>query len=426
MHIVIIGIGISGASVAKSLREHSTAHITMVSSEHVSFFSRPALMYVFMGKLRFKDILPLPADFWNKNGIKIIQGHVKSVNTQEHQVLLENGEMLDYDKLVLALGSRPKSLGLGEFSLSGVQGFYSLQDLQVLQEKTDKISHAAIIGGGLIGVELAEMFTFRGIPFSFWVREKWFGSTFLPQEEAEIVTKHLMDKKINIRFEKEMINVGSDEKGHVSWIESQSGEREKVDLVCVCTGVKPNVDWLKSSEIQIKDGILVNKQLQTNIPSIYALGDCAEFIEPPKGRKSIETLWYTGKLMGEYLGKNMLTENPEDYDPGIFFNSATFFDLEYQIYGHVPVSEEEMYPSVFWKHDKKNKSIRLVYEARSLEFKGCCVLGIRFRQEVCEKWIREKWKISSVLSALSEANFDSEFSKRYEAQLLDRFKNSTL
>lgn len=167
MHIVIIGIGISGASVAKSLREHSTAHITMVSSEHVSFFSRPALMYVFMGKLRFKDILPLPADFWNKNGIKIIQGHVKSVNTQEHQVLLENGEMLDYDKLVLALGSRPKSLGLGEFSLSGVQGFYSLQDLQVLQEKTDKISHAAIIGGGLIGVELAEMFTFRGIPFSF-------------------------------------------------------------------------------------------------------------------------------------------------------------------------------------------------------------------------------------------------------------------
>jgi len=69
MHIVIIGNGISGVSVAKSLREYSDAEITIVSSESISFFSRPALMYVFMGKMRFKDILPLPSDYWVKNKI---------------------------------------------------------------------------------------------------------------------------------------------------------------------------------------------------------------------------------------------------------------------------------------------------------------------------------------------------------------------
>jgi NAD(P)H-nitrite reductase large subunit len=426
MHIVIIGLGIGGASVAKSLREYSTAAITIVSSEHDSFFSRPALMYVFMGKMRFKDILPFPVDFWVKHNINIIQGKATSVDSLNQQLLLEDGKVLSYDKLILALGSQPRSLGLGEFDLSGVQGFYSLQDVALLRENAAKISHAAIIGGGLIGVELAEMFISRRIPFTFWVREKWFGSNFLPQEEAQMVTNYLMDKKINIRFEREVINVGSDEKNHIRWIAAPSGEKEMVDLVCVCIGVKPNVDWLKLSNIHINEGILVNKQLQTNIPSIYAVGDCAECREPAKGRNSIETLWYTGKLMGEYLGKNLLNDFPEDYEPGIFFNSTKFFDLEYQVYGYVPLLQEEMYASVFWKHPKKYKSIRLVYEVKKEEFVGCCVLGIRFRQKVCEKWIREKWKISAVLQALSEANFDSEFSNRFETELWDNFKNNTL
>jgi NADPH-dependent 2,4-dienoyl-CoA reductase/sulfur reductase-like enzyme len=174
MHIVIIGNGISGVSVAKSLREYSDAEITIVSSESISFFSRPALMYVFMGKMRFKDILPLPSDYWVKNKIKQVYGAAKEIDTENQKIILDNGSVLSYDKLVLALGSKPKSLGLGEFNLEGIQGFYSLQDVEKLQDSSKKIKHASIIGGGLIGVELAEMFVSRGISFTFWVREKWF------------------------------------------------------------------------------------------------------------------------------------------------------------------------------------------------------------------------------------------------------------
>ena len=426
MHIVIIGNGISGVSVAKSLREYSDAEITIVSSESMSFFSRPALMYVFMGKMRFKDILPFPSDYWVKNKIKQVYGAVKEIDAENQTIVLDNGNVLSYDKLVLALGSQPKSLGLGEFNLEGIQGFYSLQDLEKLQDSSKKIKHASIIGGGLIGVELAEMFVSRGISFTFWVREKWFGSNFLPQEEAKIVTNHLISKNVNIKFEREIIGFKADDSNMVKSVESQSGEKVDSDLVCVCIGVEPKVDWLKSTDVQTRAGVLVNAYLQTNIPSIYAVGDCVECINPVHGRKSIETLWYTGRLMGEYLGKNILQVNPQPYEPGIYFNSAKFFDLEYQVYGDVPTSFSDSYGTVFWKHPTKDKSIRLVFNATNDEFIGCCVLGIRFRQEVCEKWIKEKWKISEVLPLLSEANFDSEFSTRYERELLNIYNNTLI
>jgi NADPH-dependent 2,4-dienoyl-CoA reductase/sulfur reductase-like enzyme len=240
MHIVIIGNGISGVSVAKSLREYSDAEITIVSSESISFFSRPALMYVFMGKMRFKDILPFPSDYWVKNKIKQVYGAVKEIEAENQTIVLDNGGVLSYDKLVLALGSQPKSLGLGEFNLQGVQGFYSLQDGEKLQDSANKVKHASIIGGGLIGVELAEMFVSRGISFTFWVREKWFGSNFLPQEEAEMVTNHLISKNINIKFEREIIGFEADDSNKVKSVESQSGEKVDSDLVCVWPKINRN------------------------------------------------------------------------------------------------------------------------------------------------------------------------------------------
>lgn len=426
MHIVIIGNGISGVSVAKSLREYSDAEITIVSSESISFFSRPALMYVFMGKMRFKDILPFSPDYWEKNNINRVTGLINGIDSEKQTISFNDGRFLHFDKLVLALGSQPKSLGLGEFDLKGVQGFYSLQDLEKLQNLSSKLKHVSIIGGGLIGVELAEMFLSRGISFTFWVRERVFGSNFLPQEEAEMVTNHLKSKNINIKFEREIIGFETDEWNNVKSVESQLGEKIESDLVCVCIGVEPKVDWLKSTEVKTKAGVLVNAHLQTNIPSIYAVGDCVECKNPVQGRKSIETLWYTGKLMGEYLGKNILNENPPPYKPGIYFNSAKFFDLEYQIYGDVPTSFSDSIGTVFWKHPSKDKSIRLVFDAKNEVFIGCCVLGIRFRQEVCEKWIKEKWKISEVLPILSKANFDAEFSVRYERELLDIYNNNVI
>ena len=163
--------------------------------------------------------------------------------------------------------------------------------------------------------------------------------------------------------------------------------------------------------------MLTNSFLETSIPDVYAIGDCAELRNPTKGRKAVEPVWYTGRMMGELVAHNILGAQ-KAYDPGIWFNSAKFFDIEYQVYGFVPNQEMPGIKHIFWKHPSKNKSIRLVYEEKTGTILGFNLLGIRYRQEVCEKWIAEETSIETVLQNLSLANFDPEFFKSYEKHLV--------
>jgi rRNA maturation protein Rpf1 len=111
-------------------------------------------------------------------------------------------------------------------------------------------------------------------------------------------------------------------------------------------------------------------------------------------------------------------ENPIAYDPGIWFNSAKFFDIEYQVYGTVPNQIPAEYNTVYWEHRDGKKSIRLVYHATEGHILGFNLMGIRFRHEVCEKWIRDKAPVEEVLQDLKLANFDPEFYRQYEDEVL--------
>ncbi|MCB0771251.1 MAG: NAD(P)/FAD-dependent oxidoreductase, partial [Flavobacteriales bacterium] len=104
-HIIIIGNGISGITAARHIRKRSDARITVISGESAHFFSRTALMYVYMGHMRYADIKPYPDDFWPKNRIELIQGWVKEVHVRPKRVVLSDGTELNYDKLVIATGS---------------------------------------------------------------------------------------------------------------------------------------------------------------------------------------------------------------------------------------------------------------------------------------------------------------------------------
>ena len=183
MKIAIIGNGIAGISLALKLSELKPAwRISIISGESDLHFSRPALMYIFMGHMRYQDTLPYPKSFWKKKkNIELIRAWVNSVNLEEKKLSFEGSSSLEYDKLVLATGSTPNKFGWPGENLSGVQGLYSLKDLELLEQNVLKVKKAAIVGGGLIGIELAEMLHQRHIPVSFLVRESSYWSRVLPQ-----------------------------------------------------------------------------------------------------------------------------------------------------------------------------------------------------------------------------------------------------
>jgi NADPH-dependent 2,4-dienoyl-CoA reductase/sulfur reductase-like enzyme len=425
MKIIILGNGISGITAARFIRKLSDNEIVVISAETDYFFSRTALMYIYMGQMRFQDTQPYEPWFWEKNRIQLKRAYIQNINPTEKTVHTSEGEAIAYDKLIIATGSRSNKFGWPGQDLSNVHGLYSIQDLAAMETASKGLQRAVIVGGGLIGVEMAEMFHSRHIPVTFLVRENSFWNGVLPAEESAMVNRHLREHGIDLLLSTELEAIIDDGSGQVGAVLTKSGERIECGFVGLTAGVSPNIAFLENSGIETNRGILVDQFLQTNLPDIYAAGDCVEVRVPQPGRKAIEPVWYTGRIMGETLAYTVCGD-PTPYDPGIWFNSAKFFDIEYQIYGQVPANMPDELATIYWEHPPGKKSIRLVYERTSRAVVGFNLMGIRFRQEVCEQWITAKTPIDQVVGDLKKANFDPEFYRRYEKEVSRIFQQSKM
>lgn len=416
--IIIIGNGIAGSTAARYIRKNSDHEITMISGETKHPFSRTALMYIYMGHMKFEHTKLYENWFWPKNRINIVKEWVKNIDTIQKTIALGNGNILDYDKLIIATGSKPNKFGWPGQDLQGVQGLYHLQDLENMETATQHgIKKAVVVGGGLIGIEMAEMFHSRHIPVTFLVRENSFWDVVLPPEESAMINQHIIAHGIDLRLSEELLEIkGSDGKVCAVMCKN-SGEEIACEFVGLTVGVSPNVAFVKSSGININRGIVVDEYLQTSAEDVYALGDCAELSNPNPGRRPIEAVWYTGRMMGKTVAQT-ICDKPTKYDPGIWFNSAKFFDIEYQVYGDIPAKTPENITSLYWQHPTENKAIRINYETLTGEVTGFNLMGIRYRHAVCEKWIADKTSIEKIIENLSLANFDPEFFDEYESAFL--------
>lgn len=432
MNIIILGNGISGVTCARYLRKLSDHHITLVSDESDEFFSRTALMYIYMGHMREQDTRPYETWFWEKNRINRVRARIERIDYQAKKLFAQDGQEMPYDKLVLALGSQSNKFGWPGQDLDGVHGLYHLQDLAAMERHSADLvasdgkpaRKAVVVGGGLIGIEMAEMFHSRHIPVIFLVRESAFWNNILPPEESDMVNRHLLEHHIDLQLETELSEIRPDPSGKkCGVVVTKNGTEIPCSFVGLTVGVSPNIGFLKSTEIETNRGILVNEYLQTSQPDVYAVGDCAELRAPNPGRRPIEAIWYTGRMMGETVAYNLLGK-AQAYNPGLWFNSAKFFDIEYQVYGDLPAQLPDNQQTVYWEHKSGKKSIRINFDKKSGSVTGFNLMGVRYRHEVCEKWILSGAHIEQVLPQLGMANFDPEFSYQYEQGVVAEYNRA--
>ncbi|MBP92819.1 MAG: FAD-dependent oxidoreductase [Flavobacteriaceae bacterium] len=425
-HIVIIGNGISGVTAARHIRKLSDKKITIISAETEHFFSRTALMYIYMGHMKYEHTKPYEDWFWKKNRINLKNGFVNQIDTTTKTLHFEKGDTLKYDKLIIATGSKPNKFGWPGQDLNGVQGLYSKQDLdnlEVYAPNNNVCKRAVIVGGGLIGIELAEMLNSRNIPVTFLVREPNFWNNVLPEGESRMINREIKKHGIDLRLETNLKEIKSDKNGQVkSVIIEETGEEIRCNFVGLTAGVSPNISIVKNSNINTNKGVVVNRYLETNIQDVFAIGDCAEQQEAIGNRKPIEAVWYTGRMMGEVIAQT-ICGNRTPYNPSHWFNSAKFFDIEYQTYGWVFPKPKENHEHFHWKYEAESKCITIEYHRETETFKGINTFGIRLKHEVFDRWLTEKRPVDFVIKNLQDANFDPEFYKRYESCIKEKFEN---
>lgn len=408
VHLVVVGNGIAGITAARLVRKRDPAtKITVVSDEGAHPYARTALMYVYMGHLTLGQTKLYEDGFWARSRIALVRDHVEQVEADAKRLVLRDGAPLAYDRLLVATGSVPALPNWPGRGLDGVQGLYGLPDLAAMERDTAGVRHAVVVGGGLIGVELAEMLRVRGIGVTMLVREGSYYASAMPPEEGRIIEREICRHGVDLRLKTEVREVLGDDRGRVHAVVTTAGEEIPAAWVGVGTGVRPNVGWLEGSGIEVGRGVLVDECLRASAPGVFSAGDCAELRNPPPGRRPIEPLWYVARAQGAAVA-GTITGTPTPYRPGPFFNSAKFFDLEWQLYGRIDPAPPDGEGALVW--DTGRRLVRVQHEATGVRrVVGFDALGVRLRQDVCADWLTRGAGLDEATKNFGAAVFDPEF-----------------
>jgi len=411
MHYVIVGNGVAGVTAALTLRKRDLhARISVISGESDYFISRTALMYAYMDRMNLRDLEPFERKVYDKQRIDRVRGWVRNLDADRRVIQFEDGREITYDKLLLAVGSVPNRFqwpGL-DAAKEGVVHFVSLQHLAECERLTSSTGRAVVVGGGLIGVELVECLVHHGIQVDFLVRESWYWPMALAKEEGALIAGHLTRHGVKLHLEDEVSAVATGPGGRVSAVKTQKGLDLPCEMLGICIGVRPAVDWLSgvATPPEIGRGIKVNRSFQTSLPSIFSAGDCAEFARRD-GSPMLEQIWYAAKRQGELAALAMLGDAVE-YTPPLFFNSAKFFEIEYTTVGDATRLPDDA-KSFFHRLPGEAASLRIVERQGAVI--GFNMLGSRWDHTWLERWIQERRSMQEVVQQLHLAQFDVEFGR---------------
>ena len=421
MRYVILGNGVCGMEAALGLRgREADARITVVSDEHDHFFSRPALMYVFCGQLTLAGTEPYDRGLYDRMGFSRVRERALAVRPSEHVLELRDGMRVTYVRLLLAVGSRARPAPWPGADGPGLHYFVSLRDLEGLDDDARAGMRAVVIGGGLIGVEVAEVLKRRGLQVTLVVREDWYFPLALDRAEASLVAEHLGQHGVDVRLGVNVTSIARGASGRPSSVRLETSEDVPCDLVVSTIGVVPNTAFLQDSGIALSKGgaVEVDAALRTNVADVWAAGDCAN-VTWADGSRRPEQLWYTARDQGRIAARAMLGDEV-GYRRGTWYNSAKFFDLEYTTAGWVPVllnwdnTPLDPGPEVgywFQRVPRRFESQRIVCKGERVV--GFNMLGGRWNHELLLEWIDERRSLDWVLPRLGQAQFDEELSARF-------------
>ncbi|PPQ15901.1 assimilatory nitrite reductase large subunit [Bradyrhizobium sp. AC87j1] len=275
--LVIVGNGMAAARLVDELAKTALGRyaVAVIGEEPRLAYNRVLLSSVLAGETGSHEIELRPADWWRHRGVTVRYGYrVTEIDTGRRELKIEGEESMEYSKLVLATGSTPLRLNLPGADLAGVHTFRDTRDVDLLLTLAAAKKRVVVVGGGLLGLEAAYGLAKAGAPVTLLHLMDRLMERQLDGPAADLLKTLVERKGIRILLNASTARIYGD--GHVEAVELADGSRIEADAVIFAAGIKPNVALAKDAGIAVNRGIVVNDEMQTASPDIFALGECAE------------------------------------------------------------------------------------------------------------------------------------------------------
>jgi nitrite reductase (NADH) large subunit len=275
--LVIVGNGMAAARLVDELAKTALGRyaVAVIGEEPRLAYNRVLLSSVLAGETGSHEIELRPADWWRHRGVTVRYGYrVTEIDTGRRELKIAGEESMEYSKLVLATGSTPLRLNVPGADLAGVHTFRDTRDVDLLLTLAAAKKRVVVVGGGLLGLEAAYGLAKAGAPVTLLHLMDRLMERQLDGPAADLLKTLVERKGIRILLNASTKCIHGD--GQVEAVELADGSRLEADAVIFAAGIRPNIALARDAGIAVNRGVVVNDEMQTASPDIYALGECAE------------------------------------------------------------------------------------------------------------------------------------------------------
>ncbi|MGI9233725.1 MAG: NAD(P)/FAD-dependent oxidoreductase [Woeseiaceae bacterium] len=330
-NVTIIGAGQAGSHAAQSLRKRGyDGAITILGNEGHLPYQRPPLSKAFLkGEMDEARLSFKPDSYYRDHDIRLILSAVaESIDTDQHLVNCGDGQVVPYDRLIVATGSTPMQIPCQGAALEGVLALRGLDDSKAIRASLEHSNDLVVIGGGYIGLEVASAARQLGHTVTIVERMPRLLSRVTSPPISDFYLDLHRERGVDIRLEDSVSEITGD--ARVTAVRLESGEEIPADTVLIGIGVRPNQGIAEAAGISCDDGILVDENCRTSDKFVYAAGDCARSVMPDKTTVRLESV-HNALDQAERIAADIVGDARPAYDPPWFWSDQ--YDIKLQTIG---------------------------------------------------------------------------------------------